>query len=106
MITKLEIEFEDIKNPVKIVSFSFNQTKSSVSVNLVRTYAASASNIPFILEDYSGSGTVFKYEGNIASYLTNLQYSYLMVKSNNELSTEDLLSYNSDGIVKIIIDYQ
>ncbi|VAX21110.1 hypothetical protein MNBD_IGNAVI01-3089 [hydrothermal vent metagenome] len=106
VITKLQIEFEDIKNPVNIVSFSFEQTKSSVSFNLVETYAASGANAPFLMEDYGNAGSRFEYEGNITSYLTNLQYSYVMVKSDNDLFTQELLSYKSDGIIQFIIEYQ
>jgi len=103
-ITDVTIEFADINNPVNIVSFTFNERQSSVSYSVVTTYSAAASGVPFNMEDYGNTGILFEYAGNIASYLTSLSYNYVMTRTDDQV-TEELLNYNSDGNIQIIVDY-
>ena len=102
----IELTFDDIDNPSTITNFTFLQTENSVKYDVTTNNAASGSGVPFTKDKYGSTGLKWRFEGNISQYLTHLTYKMTQKIYDGSYNTDQLVSYESEGIISIIIDYK
>ncbi len=105
--TTIGLTLDDYENPTKIIDYKFDQVENSLTYNSSGTYSAAGSGAPFTTEDYRTSGIVFEYTGDISQYLSKLvDYDKFVSNVNNTILINELTSYEAQGTISIIINYE
>ncbi len=102
LINTTEIVFDNIDTPSKIVSINTEETNTYLYSGAKKVRSAKACNIPF-LEEYDNGTKRFFIDGDISQYLTELTF---LETDNNNATTKQLLSYQSEGSIEIMIYYE
>ena len=102
IVVTTELVFDDIDNPENIVSIKCNETDYYIPGQSNKVRSAEAINIP-LMQVYDNGTREYFCDGNISQNLLNLKY---VETDNNNSITKQLLSYESEGSIQVMIYYE
>ena len=112
-VSTIQVTFDDVTNPGKVLGFSINNDGLDTFVNAIIKESAVGQNVPFSVY-HQGKIYQFTYWGNISAYLSTLTYistrSEKFTKPDGSTFSADviyqLVGYDSQGSISINVEYE